>query len=69
MFVRKQALYLSYKNPPADEDGVINHAEQKNIRANEAPSRRQGVSLASIFFSWICKAQLITGLCQLVKGR
>ena len=33
---------------------------------SEAPSWRQGASLASIFVSWIFKAQLITGLCQLL---
>ena len=57
---------------PADEDGVINCTEQiqlTNRRASEAPSRRRGASLASIFVSWIGEAQLITGLCQLVMRR
>ena len=56
----------------ADKDGVIDCAKQvqlTNIRASEAPSRRRGASLASIFVSWICKAQMITGLCQLVMRR
>ena len=50
----------------------INCAEQiqlTNMRAIEAPSRRRGASLASIFISWICKAQMIPGLCQLVMQR
>ena len=53
----------------ADKDVVINCAEQiqlTNMQASEALSRRQGASMASIFVRWICKAQLITGLCQLV---
>ena len=53
----------------ADKYGVINCAEQTqvtNIRASEAQSRRRGASLASIFVGWICKAQLITSLFQLV---
>ena len=50
---------------PADKDGVIDCVEQiqlTNMRASEAPSRRQGTTLASIFIRWIFKAQLITGL-------
>ena len=52
-----------------DKDTVINCAEQiqlTNMQTSEAPSRRRGVLLASIFVSWICEAQSITGLCQLV---
>ena len=53
----------------ADKDGVINCAEKiqlTNMQSSEAPSRRWGASLERIFVSWICKAQLIKGLCQLV---
>ena len=59
----------TYIASPADKDGVINCAEQiqlTNMRASEAPSRRRGASLESIFVCWICEAQLITGLCQLL---
>ena len=57
---------------PADKDCVINGAEQiqlTNVQASEAPSQRRGASLARIFVSWICEAQLISGLCQLVMQR
>ena len=51
----------------ADKDGVIKRAEQiQSIQAGESPSRRRRASLASLFVSWICKAQLTTCLCQLV---
>ena len=43
---------------PADEEGVIDCAEQiqlTEMQASEAPSSRQGASLASIFDSWLCE--------------
>ena len=68
----KYLLIGTYVASPADQDGVINCGEQiqlTNKRASEAPSWMRGASLASICVSWICKAQLITGLCQLVMRR
>ena len=52
---------------PIAEDDIIGDAEQiqlTNMRASGAPSRRRGVSLASIFVSWICEESPIIGLCQ-----
>ena len=59
-------------NVASPADGVINCAEQiqlTNVRVSEAQRRRRGASLVSIFVSWICETQLITGLCQLVMRR
>ena len=56
----------------ADKDSVVicaEHIQLTNMQASEALSRRRGASLESIFVSWICRAQLITGLCQLVMRR
>ena len=62
----------TYVASPADKDGVHNCVEQiqlTNVRASEAPRRRRGASLVSIFVSWICETELIAGLCQLVMRR
>ena len=62
MFVAAWEISTNVANP-INKDDINGDAEEiqlTNMQASEAPRRWRGASLASIFVSWICKAQLIT---------